>query len=132
MLIGELASKSGFSRDTIRYYEKLGLLQAAVLERQENNYKNYSPQTLERLVQIRQFKEMGFTLTEAAGLFKDFESESEPCAELPEQLDRKISLLDEKIKLLAHYKSTLLALRKACDGNCGSDRGLPDCFESGP
>lgn len=130
MLIGELASKSGFSRDTIRYYEKRGLLQVAALDRRENNYKNYSPHVLQRLAQIRQFKAMGFTLAESARLFKDFENINDPCSELPLQLDEKIALLDEKMKLLAQHKSKLLELRKACDGSCGSDQGLPDCFES--
>jgi DNA-binding transcriptional MerR regulator len=128
MLIGELASKSGFSRDTIRYYEKLGLIQLAILDRQPNSYKNYPQHILDRLIQIRQFKELGFTLKEMVGLFDAFDIQHEPCMELPAQLDEKIALFDEKIKLLEESKNKLIALRKACDGGCDSTQGLPDCF----
>lgn len=43
MLIGIIAQESGFSRDTIRYYEKIGLLRLPKRARRENNYKEYSP-----------------------------------------------------------------------------------------
>lgn len=55
MLIGELSNLSGFSRDTIRYYEKLALL---VIEKRNvrNDYKNYGPEALDRLLQIQRLK----------------------------------------------------------------------------
>lgn len=129
MLIGKLAATSGFSRDTIRYYEKLGLLGEKELERQENRYKNYPPQALERLLQVRQLKGLGFTLNEIACLFEGLDSTPQPCAALPAQLDDKVALLDEKLALLKVYRSKLQAVRQACDGNCKAPRGLPDCFE---
>lgn len=128
MLIGELAEKSGFSRDTIRYYEKLGLLEITTNDRQENNYKNYSPRDLKRLVQIGFFKELGFTLSEVSGLFKAFSREGDPCADLPDLLDEKITLLDVKISQLQDYKNKLQTLRKACDGDCGGALDVPECF----
>jgi DNA-binding transcriptional MerR regulator len=128
MLIGKLVSASGFSRDTIRYYEKLGLLQLEKSDRQPNNYKNYSPKVLERLEQIRQLKELGFTLTEIASLLEALATRDEPCAELPAQLDQKIGLLEKKIDLLQQYRDRLVAVRAACGGACGAAQGLPDCF----
>lgn len=128
MLIGKLASESGFSRDTIRYYEKLGLLEIKQADRQPNNYKNYSPKILERLEQIRQLKELGFTLAEIASLLEALATQNEPCAELPAQLDQKIGLLDKKIGLLQQYRNKLVAVRAACGGSCGAGQGLPDCF----
>lgn len=125
MLIGKLAAESGFSRDTIRYYEKIGLLQLGQGDRRANNYKDYSLQVLERLGQIRQLKELGFTLAEIGGLLQALDGE--PCAGLPERLDEKIGLIGEKIALLEQYRSKLTAVRAACDGACGSALGLPDC-----
>ena len=129
MLIGELSKQSSFSRDTIRFYEKLGLIQATTFDRKENNYKNYSTDTLERLGQIRQFKELSFTLTEIEGLLDAFGNEPKPCAGLPTKLDEKIDLLNERINLLEEYRTKLFSLRKTCDGKCGSNQGIPDCFD---
>lgn len=128
MLIGKLAAESGFSRDTIRYYEKLGLIRADNLNRHDNNYKNYPPQILARLVQISQLKALGFTLTEIDGLLKSFESAGPPCVDLPAQLDAKIALFDTKIALLERYKHKLQAVGEVCDGECNNGPGLPDCF----
>ncbi len=132
MLIGELAAKSGFSRDTIRYYEKLGLIQVDKLNRGANNYKNYSSYSLERLVQIAHFKDLGFTLTEISGLLTSFEGKDAPCVDLPSKLKDKISMFDDKIALLEKYKSKLLVVQQACDGGCSSSTNLPDCFSQKP
>lgn len=128
MLIGKLAAVSGFSRDTIRYYEKLGLLHVGMNARRDNNYKDYSPRVLERLIQIRQLKGLGFTLSEIADLLGALAQADSPCADLPAQLDKKILLIEEKISLLTKYKSKLTVVRQACDGECGQVAGLPECF----
>lgn len=64
MQIGELSKRSGYSRDTIRYYEKLGLININDKTRNSNQYKNYPEQVLKRLQTIREIKEYGFTLQE--------------------------------------------------------------------
>lgn len=128
MLIGKLASSSGFSRDTIRYYEKLGLLTLEKNARRDNNYKDYPPRAVERLHQIGQLKELGFTLGEIKGLLDVLSSQSQPCANLPEQLDKKLDLLRHKISLLEDYKVKLLTVRRACNAECGMSDGLPTCF----
>ncbi len=128
MLIGKLASSSGFSRDTIRYYEKLGLLTLEKEARWDNNYKDYPPQEVERLRQIGQLKELGFTLREIKDLFEALSTQPQPCANLPEQLDQKLDLLQHKIALLEDYKAKLLTVRRACNTECGASDGLPTCF----
>lgn len=130
MLIGKLASESGFSRDTIRYYEKRGLIRANELDRHENSYKNYSAKVLERLSQISQLKSLGFTLVEVADLLDSFESSDLLCADLPAKLQDKISLFDKKIALLEQYRRQLKAVEQACNGACGNELGLPDCFSA--
>lgn len=128
MLIGKLASSSGFTRDTIRYYEKFGLLTLRSDHRRQNNYKEYPPQALERLNHIGQLKELGFTLTEMKELFEVLATESSPCGNLPEQLDKKLELLRRKISLLEEFRGKLDSVRQACDSGCGISGGLPTCF----
>jgi len=65
MLIGELARRSGFSKDTIRYYEKIGLIVLAARRRTvSNSYRDYPEDTLHTLAAIRKYKQLGFTLEE--------------------------------------------------------------------
>lgn len=64
MLIGQLSKLSGFSKDTIRYYEKIGLLEMPKNIRKENGYKEYPEEALHILAAIRKYKSLGFTLEE--------------------------------------------------------------------
>ena len=130
MLIGKLASESGFSRDTIRYYEKLGLISADARTRHDNNYKNYPSKVLVNLAQISHLKTLGFTLGEISGLLESFESSTRPCADLPEKLHEKIALFDKKIALLKDYRDKLKLVEKVCAGACDTVKNLPDCFSA--
>lgn len=130
MLIGKLAAESGFSRDTIRFYEKRGLLSVGEDHVLGNGYKNYPAQALDRLLHVRELKELGFTLTEISDLLSLVETKEEVCVGLPEKLDAKIETLERKMKTLARYKENLEAVRESCDGNCSARNGLPDCFSS--
>jgi MerR family transcriptional regulator, copper efflux regulator len=68
MRIGELAGRSGLSIDTIRFYEKRGLLGAQQVGRSANGYRSYSDETVERLALIRQAQGAGFSLSEIVAL----------------------------------------------------------------
>ena len=70
MHIGEIAKQSGFSKDTLRYYEKIGLIQLTDVQRGENNYRVYDDTILLELSNIRKLKKVGFTLTEIKRLRK--------------------------------------------------------------
>ncbi len=79
MLIGELSSKTGLSRDTIRFYEKQGLISVARKERRFNNYEEYSEETLQRLLSVKVIKSFGFTLNEASDLLDMIEMNEATC-----------------------------------------------------
>ena len=128
MLIGELAQQSQFSRDTIRYYEKLGLLAVSQTRRAENNYKHYPQATLDRLLQIQLLKESGFTLCEIQSLLLN-NGKQPSCAGLPAQLTEKIAAIEKKITTLLKFKDALLQIQQACNGGCGTNNGMPDCVE---
>lgn len=130
MLIGKLAVLSGFSRDTIRYYEKLKLISAVPASGSKNNYKNYSQQTLDDLARIFELKSLGFTLSEIAALLKAFNTSDARCIALPEVLRAKISMFDQKIELLNQYRHKLKNVQKACTGDCDDGVVLPSCFSA--
>ena len=128
MLIGELSKRSQLSRDTIRYYEKLGLFKMGTKQSVDNNYKNYPLEILERLRQIRFLKKCGFTLHEIRMLLQS-EGEGSGCDGLPERLAGKITAIGEKITELMSFKAALLQIHQSCTGACGTSNGLPDCIE---
>jgi DNA-binding transcriptional MerR regulator len=107
MLIGELSKKTGFSRDTIRYYQKLGLIQEPGRAAHYNHYKDYSEMVLKRLLAIRKIKDYGFTLKETQGMLVLFEEGVLEHERGNRYIKRKISLIDNKIKELAEIKKRL-------------------------
>lgn len=100
MLISELAKKSGLPIDTIRFYEKKGLIGSTLITRRSNNYREYSDASLERLLLIQQAKRLGFTLTEIHGLIEDWESDRLTDNSKKSILRRKIEQIDERIEEL--------------------------------
>jgi DNA-binding transcriptional MerR regulator len=89
MLIGDITRGAGVPRDTIRYYERLGLVQLAPRSRRSNNYKEYAEDTVERLAQIGQLKELGFTLAEIRDLLAMLGASAHPYAGLPRVSSRR-------------------------------------------
>ena len=109
MRIGELAKLSNLSVDTIRFYEKKGLLDPQLIHRHENNYRNYSEACLERLKLIQQAKRLGFTLSEILEWIRDFESDQLTLKQKQHILGLKVKQIDERIEDLIKMKSYLAA-----------------------
>jgi MerR family transcriptional regulator, copper efflux regulator len=126
MLIGELSKISTLSKDTIRFYEKSGLLKGG--RKRENNYKDYGSDMLERLSLIQSLKLLGFTLRE----IKDFVSlwdKHASCENLVEGVRDKMELLDHQIKQLKKTKKQLVGLSKRCKGkDCKFVKQVPSCL----
>ena len=123
MLIGELSEKTGFSRDTIRYYEKEGLIAVGRKERRENNYKEYSAETLKRLLTIKIIKGFGFTLNETAEFLELLEANRATCDNVAEKALKKIELINTKIKELEELK-TLVSMSIASCKTCCIDASI--------
>ncbi len=107
MLISELSKKSGLPIDTLRFYEKKGLIDGAMVDRQTNNYRTYSEQSLERLELIQQAKRLGFTLAEIQAWIESFESDRLTNTEKYEILNRKLQEVDNRITDLQQMRSYL-------------------------
>jgi MerR family transcriptional regulator, copper efflux regulator len=109
MRIGVLAKCSGLSVDTIRFYEKKGLLNSHFVVRQRNNYRDYSEASLERLMFIQHAKRLGFTLSEIQEWIRGIESDQLTATEKYEIISRKLQKIDEQIEELTKMKVPLTA-----------------------
>ena len=129
MLIGELSKRTGFSHDTIRFYEKKGLIDVNKKERRDNNYKEYPESVYERLVLIKTVKALGFTLNEIDDFINAWSEESASCNNLTHYLKDKINRVDEQIKLLHEIKTKLnRSLEKCSSDNCEFEKMVPSCI----
>jgi MerR family transcriptional regulator, copper efflux regulator len=111
MLIGELSKKTGLSKDTIRFYEKMGLIEAKARQAGTRTYMEFSPEMLERIVLITQGKSLGFTLNEIKHLIETWGNSSVPITEKLKVIDLKLDEITEKMQKLEKIKSYLTAKR---------------------
>ena len=112
MLISELARQAGVTSDTIRFYEKRGLLDDRHRTRLENNYKEYSQAALERLHSIAQAKCAGFTLTETDQWFREWDTLGP--AERAAMLQAKVQQIEERVAEMEKMKANLTASIPTC------------------
>ena len=104
--IGQVSKKSGMSIDTIRFYEKQGLLKRP--SRSEGGFRLYPKEAVEQLVFIRRAQEMGLTLKEIKEIMCCGDKGLEPCCDLTVNLfSKKIHEFEEKIKELNRMKRKL-------------------------
>jgi MerR family copper efflux transcriptional regulator len=102
MHIGAMAEATGLSRDTLRYYEKRGLLQA---RRGSNGYRDYPPEAVDWLRYIRLAQHLGFTLGEIEADLPLLAERSGP--QLRAVLERKLADIDRRIEGLGSLRSEL-------------------------
>ena len=119
MLIGEVVQQSGVSRDTVRYYEKMGLLRTEGRLSPVNDYKTYAADTITRLAIIQQGKKLGFSLTEIAEGLELLYSEQLSGIMAEDRLLGKLSVIDKKIEDLQSLRHRLaFVLEQVQTGKC--------------
>lgn len=116
MLIGQLAKASGFSRDTIRYYEKIGLIELPRRARRENNYKDYPDEVLLKLKAISHLKKLGFTLEEIREILIRQQMDALDAGTTIKIIEQKLIHLDIQIDKLLLYKHRLQSARMQMNG----------------
>lgn len=94
MRIGELESRSGASRHTLRYYEQIGLISA---QRRTNNYRVYTEQTLQDLDFIQRAQSMGFSLGEIGEILDLQRNKLIDCAAGAKLVEKKMAEIKQKI-----------------------------------
>lgn len=127
MKIGELAQRANCSTETVRYYEKEGLLPTP--QRTGGNYRSYQPFHLERLRLIRNCRMLDMTHEEIRTLLGHIDDSSADCGPVNALLDDHIGHVATRIKELQQLQKQLLAIRRQCGyrqavGDCGIVHGL--------
>ena len=103
--IGAVARRAEIGVETLRYYERLGLLGSP--RRTESGYRLYTDAIFVRLDFIRKAQAMGFTLEEIARIIQESEKGQSPCAEVRRIARRKLDELDRRLKQLRQYRNEL-------------------------
>ena len=121
MRIGDLSESTGTAVETIRFYEREGLIPIA--PRADNNYRVYTAAHAERLAFIRHCRNLDMTLDEIRTLLRLRDAPSQDCGEI-------IALLDEHIGHVTHRIRELRALQKdlkALRARCGTPHAIEQC-----
>lgn len=112
---GQLAKLTAVKAETIRYYEKCGLLKAPA--RSSGGHRIYSEQHAGQLRFIRRCRELGFAINDIGGLLSLSSAEGESCQQAQQATTAHLSDVQEKIKDLKKMEKTLKGLIKQCEGN---------------
>lgn len=114
MKIGELARRCDVNIDTIRYYERQGLLPEP--DRQVSGYRRYQISDIERLRFVRRAKALGFTLGEIRELLALSDHRDEDMGELHAAAMAKLADIDARLAELTRIREGLHTLVEACPG----------------
>lgn len=121
--IGELALRYGLKADTLRFYDKHGLLKPS--SRSTSGYRLYSEEDAQCLAFILRAKAIGFSLTDIGELLSiELDKPNWACADVKEVVDLKLIDIQAKIKELNYFKASLQKLSNAC---CGGQVSAENC-----
>ena len=120
MKIGELAKRAEVPIDTVRYYEREGLIPPPV--RRASGYRDYLEADVDRLRFMRRAKGLGFTLHEIRELLSLTAIAGDDMAELNAQTHAKLHDVEARIQSLTRIRDALQGLVNACPGHGSLDR----------
>lgn len=112
--IGEVASRANVNKETVRYYEKRGLIPKP--DRRRSGYRIFTQRHIDQIKFIKRAQELGFTLSEIKELLDLRMDEDTTCSEIKEEAQEKYKDVEEKIKDLQRIKETLIELIDSCTG----------------
>lgn len=118
--IGAVASASGVSIQTIRYYESVRLVSKP--DRTEGGFRLYEAATIRRLRFIKEAQALGFSLDEIRELLELVERPATTCRDVRGRLDGKVETVDAMIRKLKRLRTALVAMSKRCP----NDGSAPD------
>ena len=120
--VGELAAAGGCKVETVRYYEKVGLMPEP--PRTEGGHRLYSLDLLKRLTFIRRSRELGFPIEQIRGLLRFVDEPGHTCGEVKGMAMVQARAVQEKINDLKRLQKALNAMAARCKGK---DYALKDC-----
>ena len=116
LTIGKLAERGGVNLETIRYYEREGLMLPP--PRKSSGHRAYAPGALRRLRFIKRAKDLGFALGEIRELLALRRDPDQPCTGVIRQVEVKIGEVEQKIAHLRSIRRALIRLKTSCEGDC--------------
>ena len=120
MTIGQVARAAGVGVETVRFYERKGLV--PVPPKPRHGYRQYAPETVARIRFIKRAQGLGFSLGEVKELLELRVGGGTPRARVRERAEAKLKELDEKMAALGRMRDALVQLTRACcDGGGGDD-----------
>lgn len=124
LTVGQLAKMAGVNVETVRYYQRIGLLTAP--ERTYGSIRRYDRDTLRRLRFIKRAQRLGFVLAEVSSLL--MLDDGKHCAETKALADQKLALVQQKITDLATIEISLRSFIDACAHQHGGDCPIIDAL----
>ena len=118
MRSGELAAECGVSTDTLRHYERVGVL--ARPKRTASGYRQYPPEAVKRVRLVRRALEIGFTLEELAEILRVRDSGGAPCKQVRALASQKLNELGERIEDLCDLREHMRRVITDWDGRLAS------------
>lgn len=112
--IGKLAKKTNVNIETVRYYERLGLLVEP--ERTESGYRLYAEEEVARLRFIKRAQELGFSLKEIQDLLTLRVDQNTSCSQVKQRAEGKLADIDAKMKDLERIRRALEHITVMCTG----------------
>ncbi len=109
---GQLARKARVNVETIRYYERRGLVPAP--PRRDSGYRQFSTDAVQRIRFIKRAQQLGFSLDEIEELLALRADGGSPCAEVRKQAEVKVADVEERIRSLKRIRNALRELIAAC------------------
>ncbi|WP_414901367.1 MerR family transcriptional regulator [Sphingomonas flavalba] len=122
LTIGRLATLTGTSNETIRYYETIGLLAAP--PRTAGNYRAYDQRHVARLSFIRRARALGFTLDQVRTLLALSDDRARPCGEVDDMTREQLAMVDHKIADLKALRRELSGLLAQCHAGTIAECGI--------
>jgi DNA-binding transcriptional MerR regulator len=117
MKIGEVATQAGVTVDTVRFYERVGVLPAP--ERTASGYRDYRHETVERIGLTRELQAIGFTLSEAVEALAAHDTGEATCESEQWRLQAVLDRVDAKLAELTALRARITAAQDACaSGQC--------------
>lgn len=111
----ELARRTGCNLETIRYYEKIGMMPDP--PRTAAGYRVYAEGHVSRLRFILRARELGFTIEEIGGLLRLVDDGNQTCAEIKERTERHLADVRSRITDLRRIENVLAATAAQCSGD---------------
>lgn len=116
MTIGRVANAAGVSIDTLRFYERQGLVSRPA--RNFSGYRQYSAEILDRLAFIQDAKALGFSLREIKELLSMGVKSTRECGPVTRKAEAKLVAMNEEIERLKRMRRTLSRMIEDCGGVC--------------